>query len=892
MKFKINNKYLLGSASLWLLSITGLTSCTDELSAPINDMDLSAKTYATVSVGFGSSEPVVVSRAVDFDGTYKVDSYWVGLFDSNTHEILGYKYDEKPRKADGTRFTLTDKNSNSPFKVEGIEIYYYDSNPNAYIVGVVNCNNIKARNVGDDTTVPLVDLLNNVKKLSDINAISIDTKSATEENKKLASDESCPLLMGYFATTNNEAGRLMAHPDGSIELYHSDGYPIDDNNMIANFNSPKTSKNLDITGGAIVLRRLLADITVNVVAGEGVVINNLEYRVINNPNEVFLVEHIADEEGAVQTSLETYLKNTANSADYLTEGYFSDDNFIPASKKDKGFSFAYQAYENKHWGREQENLVSTAHSTREKKYDSSIDSEKAVFVALNQDPSKAFNNNAAMMLIKAEVSIGKDVGVVYYTIHEGFASNLYGDKTDFVDRNDPNTKGLDFQRFRDTKYTYTINIKGLNSLDVSVEDGRSDGISGTKWEVEVEEVNNPVQGQEIGTLDISSADQLASLQWRFYYSTIGREYLYGNWEITSDEPTSLLGWSANESTQFDGETLPESFDDYIYCMIGDKKVTLSELKDMEITSLPLEIKIYAEKLEGIEGILKRGLFFCFNESSVLKSIKGFIIDDRIKPQITGWNAISNNTGYYDGADWVTSKQLVVNLEWTIPTIENNIEPVYYMVTLNNNTFKVDNDTYKQSGPNYISYPYSVGGLSQNNNHTVSVVPYFDETIYKPGEAKIFWLKIAGNPSWSFSDNIFNGLLISGQSITDKLEVAGLSIIGGEGFTPNISNNYKFIQTGGGSVDSKCFKLRIDKPGKITVNACTSAKPGSVVDDQRSIYVEYSDKTDNQFVNKDYDSRSDFTFDITDIDQPTEISIYAKGGSIRFYSIEFEKTTTN
>ena len=521
------NRYILqwlSGAAISLITGLAITGCTDDIGGDFGEKELGKKVKGTVSVNFGTTSPTTASRArTDFDpdASIKIDSYWVGLFDTQTGELIGTKYDTYPRKSNDTRWTLDNDDSQNPFVVEDIDLYYYDNNPEAYIVGVINFNDVEGKNAGDSETKPLIDLLNEVKYFEDVCKISVDVKTAEAANSKSGNNGDVPVMMGFY-TTERTTEHTTVTNDGKVS---QDAVKI----RLANAGGA----DLNIQPGAVRLQRLMAEMNIIVVGSSPITkpvpvpggssdypssyppvpvypaadsylqITNLEYKVVNSPAEVFLAEHPTDRNAYGHTSEKDYLANTANSADY-SGAYLDYPTYMTGNSASEGWTkvysskvptgpsegasvvdmyfFRYQHYENKHWGSPQDGRDN--HSRREAKWDSK--SETPVFKSLCPSEDQSWNNNASYIVLKADIEIRRDAsesettvfeGTVYYTIHEGYSRSM----------NSGAANVGDFETVRNTSYYYVISIAGIEQLLMNVgyadfgeepDNAHNDGISG------------------------------------------------------------------------------------------------------------------------------------------------------------------------------------------------------------------------------------------------------------------------------------------------------------------------------------------------------------------------------------------------------------------------------
>lgn len=547
---------------LCLLAGLAMTGCTDEL-VPENSFDGSegGRVHATLSFDMDAPAADVRTRSVLDAGGLKLETVWIGVFDTKTGEMVGYLAD-RPRKDDNTRVLVNDSGT---WTVNGIEVWYYDSNPEVYIAAVANFEHIKARKLKAGEEVPdLVDLsellgvtFNGEGKpevttritWDDLRAISVDTKSVDTAMGKYNSSpkEQLTLAMGFFNTS--------AGVQTSID--HNGSTP-------SNARVPLTKDGV-LYGetiqpeGRLYLRRLQVDVNFNIRIGDldnGAKITkveNVRYKVMNRPTEVYLAEHATDKRGGdINADKAVYLSRTANSADFLENGYESDTDWIKAegSVDEGGFTFAYTHYENKHWGLDYpltdkikfrdyygmwppssawssvdqldytwENYFnalhdyfngipwqfiadiapSASHKIREEKIGNT-----SLFRALCADNRHAYNNNASYVIIEADVTVldyrGGNGGEektshVTYTIHEGYTSQSDGSAAVAYEKvsklSDVTDIIRDFQSIRNTKYDYYLTLFGTDYLELQATSSEyhNDGLTGTIWKEMVYEID-------------------------------------------------------------------------------------------------------------------------------------------------------------------------------------------------------------------------------------------------------------------------------------------------------------------------------------------------------------------------------------------------------------------
>lgn len=469
-----------------------MSACTrDDLNGGYGSSSTGGRRKAKLQFDMVTPSAETKTRSVLDAGGLKVETMWIGVFDTKTGEMLGYKA-SRPRKADGNRIRIGDGGT---WSVDGLDIWYYDSNPEVYIAAVINYEYVMGRRVGDEDLTNLSELLgvtfdeeNNpevTKEItwSDLRAISVDTKSVDAAMRRHNSSpvEELTLAMGFFNTSKGV--------NTTIDHY---GNTPSNARVSLTENGTQFGRDIIQLEGSVNLRRLQSDIKVNIRIGNPdndtriANIENLEYKVINKPLEVYLAEHATDKRGGdINADKQVYLSRTANSADWLelTEkgtGYESDKDWIKIDGTfdtenwlANEFTFSYSHYENKHWGLDWplngmtfpnmeevempngpettwQQFVSAARdrfggswkaaadytagnaafAIREHKMYQS-EPETALFRTLCYDTRHAFNNYASFIMLRGDITILSDDGQLSrgsacYVIHEGFTSHADG----------------------------------------------------------------------------------------------------------------------------------------------------------------------------------------------------------------------------------------------------------------------------------------------------------------------------------------------------------------------------------------------------------------------------------------------------------------------------------
>lgn len=195
--------------------------------------------------------------------------------------------------------------------------------------------------------------------------------------------------------------------------------------------------------GAIHLRRLLAYVRFDITWPDNLDVDLKSWRVVNNPTFSFLHEQEANAGDAVW--------ETGYAASNLSR------NFTSGTGNTRTFDF-YQ-YENRHTGLD--DVDDYAAREREHKLDGG--SNSGIYTSLCADAVDGPNNRATYVEIEAEVAYttmnGETTvdrtGTARYVIHLGYCEG-----------NDTPAKAKDFNCRRNTKYTYKVEIRGLDKIVV------------------------------------------------------------------------------------------------------------------------------------------------------------------------------------------------------------------------------------------------------------------------------------------------------------------------------------------------------------------------------------------------------------------------------------------
>lgn len=1022
MKFKNNIKNWLNSLSIALIAGVMATSCTDEIKLGSTEVDLGEKVAGRLSIPMNVPISPVMSRAVDFspNAILKIDSYWIGIYDTYTKELLGFKYEEEPRKGDGSRFTFN--GSSGVFTIEDVDIYYYQNHPEAYIVGVVNFNGIT-----DKDGESLFDLLKNADDWDKFCDLTINTASAEQANKS----GDMPIMMGYF--TSGVAG---SRP--TIKGW--DNNSITQNNVKARFSEGGDGR-VALSAGNVRLMRLISEVTVKVGGMEimdelskryetravtvvpsmpedmQVKIKNLQYKVVNNPKNVYLAERATDIRGAdINSNLDVYAKRSANSADFDQEDGYTETGWINVN----GNSFTYQFYENKHWGDLSWFNLSELYPDVDDDFFGNIDEDDFfsapmgalylrekkmkdydLFRSLCKDDKHKWNNFAPYFKIRADVEIvmpgsdsHKESATVEYTIHEGFTSDENGMAINMPGYNDypsyddyqeallPIIKklSLDYQRYRNTQYTYYLAITDFEHLMMQVETsmmGEQMGFDSDIWH------NDAFSGSvnEVGFIQLDGEGTLAGenngpnyipfsplryfasddLKYRFMVHSLVGEMNYGDWSaednraegipalntgIIKEVPEEILNcfkilvintegsgrfqYPEGQGTFTKGELLFEGnikeFKEYFSTLPSD--IPSNYMTALYITEFEAPGVDYAELDQIYRGVyLKMPMY----DKDRCSSINSYCVisqtpkDNRIDLSDTGYRPNLDVYEHYPYSRyrWWTTVHNVVNwICWDQTAYSNmNLTVDYYILKVGENGEEIIVNTADYVGyDGKIHYPYYVPSDLPSGANDIWIRPMGFKTrggaeanykVTEPfyytnysGGTKMGAIYVQTNSKWTFnSGSQFRPAIEDSWSWnTSKnayvyysyVYMYGLQINGGSsGLIPYFESGY--IQTGGnGGVNNRSFKITVDRPGKVIVNACTTTNIQEGQSSGRGLTLYYyGGDVDNriqgtlqQEVNQSLGSPKDYEFELPyEINKPVDISIYSYQ-NLNIYSIEF------
>lgn len=421
---KITYTYLIG-----LVLALFATSCTDEL-APMTSNEVGKDVIVKVPIELPGME--IKSRADLYDYQInQIESVWIRTYAATGS---GAATMNKWKKIDASTITL-----HEPQLVENLAT---KSGP-TYIVAVANVTNAKGVKKDDQslTLTSLATLLDEADSWDKFLNIAVATPSEYYD----VNEPPTPLVMaGCFLADSD------THPD--ISGWQSANYNFKAHDISAT--DPSQLK------GTIHLRRVVSQMTFNLIPGPGIKITPNSYRVVNVPVYSWLYERDSTNGKSANFGDGAENADDAKKYYYKTTNLYPHNNFeeceIKTTKDCYKFSF-WQA-ENKHTG------TSSVYNDRQIKTGTATN---ALFTSLTGDTWTP-NNMASYVIINCNIDhdgqikvdndgqIDKGDKEVYrsgnadYIIHLGY---LGSDATDF-------------NAYRNTKYTYNVYINGIDKIRV------------------------------------------------------------------------------------------------------------------------------------------------------------------------------------------------------------------------------------------------------------------------------------------------------------------------------------------------------------------------------------------------------------------------------------------
>lgn len=443
---KITYTYLIG-----LVLALFATSCTDEL-APMTSNEVGKDVIVKVPIELPGME--IKSRADLYDYQInQIESVWIRTYSATGS---GAATMEAWKKIDASTITLHD-----PQLVEDLAT---KSGP-TYIVAVANVTNAEGVKKDDPnlTRTSLGALLDAADTWKEFLNIAVATPSEYYD----VNEPPTPFVMaGCFLADSD------THPD--ISDWQTANYNFKAHDISAT--DPSQLK------GTIHLRRVVSQMTFNLIPGTGIKITPNSYRVVNVPVYSWLYER--DNTGDKPANFGDDAKSADDAKNYYkTTNLYPHNNFEEGETKGS-YKFSFWQAENKHTGK------SSEYNDRQIKTGTATN---ALFTSLTGNTWTP-NNMASYVIINCSIDHDEQIKVdengqinkgdkkVYrsgnadYIIHLGYLGN----------------NATDFNAYRNTKYTYNVYINGIDKIRVEAYNEEEDPNKDTNGvEGLVTDIDNP-----------------------------------------------------------------------------------------------------------------------------------------------------------------------------------------------------------------------------------------------------------------------------------------------------------------------------------------------------------------------------------------------------------------
>lgn len=893
---------------LAVIATLGAASCADGIidDSPSTDGEGFS---GTLTLGVSAGEAGISSRAVNMnDGAaVQIKSLWVGVYDRLTGKRIG------ATKIDGFDKTLASGTVSR--NTVTVDFYSDRANPEVYAIGIANYDGVTT---WDGT--PVIEAVQAAASLSELVEIDVDTSSAYAGDKGEATGSQAPFLMGFYLKSD---GLTRVPKYDQMEASGTQSVGIFPDNASAAITIKLYTDergDLYVPSGALTLRRLVTNVNVKLVPGPGIEISDVKYMVFNRPELVYLVQRRTDTSAG--RGFADWQRFSPNAADrFVTEDggfagvpvYTADTDWRTETGTD-GLSFSFQHFENKHWG-----LTSPASfSDREAK------NPDGTLRALSPGGSRPYNDHASYYKIKMHVTdrnTGRS-GDVTYTIHEGLCNDEDGRRAETED-----VMMRDFGAFRNTNYTYTVNVNGMEKIVVNAsldeeDDSHLNGQEGMVWQLLYAGGDARRIPEEGGTYGEVSLDAAASPAIRIYgtgddgrlydvcynFPSNGAQILGGFWPektentVFTDNPADLGGLPRN--------------------LISDLLVTdgTRDLSVNDFLALDSYGATYRFKFSGFNGPWEddprenmRALYL-FDRNELLEDFDGcssfgkvyvaeqYPFDNR--PTLSfNTGSVMGHTALHTTSEnkWCGTTNSQIELLWTHDTRFEG-----YFIEVEGYREKIDktelmNYVRTVNGKQAVVYPYVTDRLAGSETaYDVTITPIPVDKNYKGSPTVVSGMLAVYPSNWQVKTTpLWKDLNINGKTQVD-VEYRGLWMYQNH-TTANASVKGSYLSFGGGSnTTTRKLGFYTTKSGKLTVTCCSNAAAtaGSTLDTSRYLLacmVKY-DEDGNPTVLNEISKEDEYvcgnnttctrTFDIV-IDEPCYVMVCMTGGNIRVHGIRFD-----
>lgn len=814
----------------------------------------------TISIDLTPLAGAPRSRSLDMnDGaSVTLQNLWIAVYNVKTGQKIGSTTDWN------RRVLTTGVVAKNQLTVNFASDY---SNPEVCIVGVANFDGVT-----DSSGTPIIDLLEQADNWNVLMALDVDAASAYAGEKGEAAGASSPFLMGYFlnATGVTRSPKFdQFQKRDSVCMYPAAAH----NAMKARLlGSLDTDNDIYVPAGALVLRRLVSGVNVNIEPGPGVEVSNVSYRVFNMPTTVFLAQRCTDTTSP--TDYEKWTQRSPNAADRFvrSDGSMATEVYYDGEwTTTDNLSFSFQHFENKHWGTQ--GLQSF--SEREEK------TANGLFAALCPGGEAPYNNYGSYFKIRMTVKdAGGRISEVEYTIHEGLCNNENGQTTESDERY------RDFSSFRNNNYTYTINVNGINQIAVNAtsdEDGLSHqfGQEGSIWTVEYA-TDSKVIPKDGGTFGNMKFDANSKVAMRFCWND-GKS---NNYDITYipgvnqsmslrilNDNTLANVWPSTSATMLlsNPSQIPDAVNS-VFTIVSSTGASynlrqfLSRPSYSPAETFQVRVNSYdtGEQIQGNPRSFMRALYLIDTNKLNIDgydgcSMSGLIYVAEQYPE-TEFKAVQLNdedmiwhNAYRDNAaqaghKWCGTTYSRVYLSWV-----HLEEAKGYTVSIDGKSYRINNvDQYLDiwNGKNVIQYPLYTTEFAAKK-YDVTITPIVDENIYQavPYTATQ-GLDLITPEWWVKSTPGLKDIDTKGKT-KFNYEFYGLEYIQ-DNSTVSASTKGSYISFGGGpNLTNRILRIFITKSGELTSYVRSNLGDGGK-NDSKSRYAEimvvYEDQMDYITIN--------------------------------------------
>ncbi len=348
----------------------------------------------------------------------------------------------------------------------------------SYIVAVANVENPGVSKDAPETQRPLSELLDEADTWAGFLNIAVVAPSTYETVN--APHTPLPMAGAY---TNIKVGGHDQSPrrldDWQAENFHAYTIPASGDGTVS------------LTNGAIHLRRLVSQVTFNLIAGsDDITLTPGSYHIVNVPRYSWLYER-SDKDNMTANFGDNCTEENVETYYVTTDPYYSS---AFTDNQDGSYSFNFWQSENKH------TAISdiTTYRQRQEQFQNTVGEESAddewkentgLFTSLTGNVWTP-NNMATYVVIncyvqhEGEINVDDDgnpggdtpvnrSGYARYIVHLGYMGATDGDAASIA------RASRDFNCFRNTRYTYNVTVRGLNDIRVEAfHEGDTPGVEG------------------------------------------------------------------------------------------------------------------------------------------------------------------------------------------------------------------------------------------------------------------------------------------------------------------------------------------------------------------------------------------------------------------------------